>query len=167
MVSAIGKEFLFPHRHFCLDAVHGVGTGFKSGVTVGSGDSDDNAALANLEPANAMHHGNRTNGKFLLHLGAYVGQLLFCHHGIPFVLQILYWAAIKIIAHNTIEGHHGTVGGALDEVIDLLHAQWLCRDFKHQRPPLTGGMSASSSPSAKLVSGSTKSIWREKRVLAT
>src|SRR5918911_955787 len=141
MVSAIGKEFLFPHRHFCLHAVHGVGTGFKSGVTVGSGHSDDDAALANLKPANAVYHGNCPNGKFLLHLGADLGQLLFCHHG--------------------------TVGGTLNEVIDLLHAQWLCRDFKHQRPPLTGGMSASSSPSAKLVSGSTKSVWREKRVLAT
>src|SRR5574341_1064044 len=165
MVSAIGKELLFPYRDFSLHALHGIGTGFKSGVTVGGGHRDDDAALANLEPTNAMHHGNLTDGKFLLHLGTNLGQLFFCHRGIGFVLQILDWAAIKIVAHNTIEGHHGTVAGTLDEVIELLHAQRFCRDFKHQTPPLTGGISASSSPSAKGVSGSTKSICTAQRVL--
>src|SRR5262245_38484349 len=144
MVSTIGKELLFPYRDFSLHALHGVGTGFKSGVTVGGGHSDDDAALTNFEPANAMYYGNLTDGKFLLHLGADLGQLLLCHHSIRFVFQILDWTTIKIVAHNTIEGHHRTVAGTLDEVIQLLHAQWLCRDFKHQTTTLTGVMRASS-----------------------
>ena len=70
------------------------------------------------------------------------------------------------------ESHRRTIRGAkvwlgaFDQVIHLLHAQGLCRDAKHQAPPLTGGMSTSSSPAAKVVSGSTKSICKDKRVLA-
>src|SRR5215813_3892495 len=166
MVSTIGKELFFPHRDFSFDTIHSVGTGLKSRLSMGSGNRNDDAALTNVKASDTMHHGNRTDGKFLLYLSPDLGQLLFCHRGIRFVLQVVDRATVKIIAYDAIKGHHGAVCGTFDHIIHLLHAQGCCRDAKHQAPPLTGGMSTSSSPSAKVVSGSTKSICKEKRVLA-
>src|SRR5215510_8081983 len=166
MVSTIGKELFFPHRDFSFDTIHSVGTGLEGRVSMGSRNRDNNAALTNLKPSDTMHHSNLTHGKFLLYLSTDLGQLLFCHRGIRFVLQVEDRATVKIIAYNAIKSHNSAVCGAFDQVIDLLHVQGFCRDAKHQAPPLTGGMSTSSSPSAKIVFGSTKSICNEKRVLA-
>src|SRR5712691_1882685 len=166
MVGTIGKGLLFPHRDFSFDTIHSVGTGLEGRLSMGSCDRNDDAALTNFKASDTMHHGNLTDGKFLLHLSTDLGQLLFCHRSIRFVLQVADRATVKIIAYDAIKGHNGAVCGAFDQVIHLLHAQGFCRDAKHQAPPLTGGMSTSSSPSAKVVSGSTKSICKEKRVLA-
>src|SRR5215467_3462061 len=166
MVVAIGKELFFPHRDFSFDTIHSVSTGLEGRVSMGSRNRDNNAALANLKPSDTMHHGNLANSKFLLYLSTDLGKLLFGHRSIRFVLQVAHRATVKVIAHDAIKGHNGTVCGAFDQVIYLLHAQRVCRDAKHQLPPLTGGMSTSSSPSAKIVFGSTKSICKEQRVLA-
>src|SRR4030095_6272439 len=166
MVVTVGKELFFPHRDFSFDTIHSVGTGLKGRMSMGSCDRNDDAALTNFKVSDTMHHGNLTDSKFLLHFSTDLGQLLFCHRGIRFILQVADRATVKIIAYNAIKGYNGTVGGSFDQVIHLLHAQGFCRDAKHQAPPLTGGMSTSSSPSDKVVSGSTKSICKEKRVFA-
>src|SRR5215467_840523 len=166
MVGTIGKDLFFPHRNISFNTIHSIGTGLEGRVSMGSCNRDNNAALTNLKPSDTMHHSNLTNGKFLLHLSTDLGQLLFCHRSIRFVLQVANRTTVKIIAYDAIKGHNGAVCGAFDEVIHLLHTQGFCRDAKHQAPPLTGGMSTSSSPSAKIVFGSTKSICKEKRVLA-
>src|SRR5262245_49371000 len=158
MVSTVGKKFFFPHRDFSFDTIHSIGAGLEGRVSMGRCNRDDDAALTNVEPSDTMHHGNLTDSKLLLHLGTDLGQLLFCHRSIRFVLQVADRATVKIIAYDTIKGHNGTVRGTFDQVIYLLHAQGFCRDTKHQAPPLTGGMSTSSSPSAKIVFGSTKSM---------
>src|SRR4030095_13967485 len=116
MVSTIGKEFFFPHRDFSFDTIHSVGTGLEGSMSMGGGNRNDDAALTNLKASDTMHYGNLTDGKFLLYLGADLGHLVFCHSSICFILEITYRATIKIIAHNTVEGHHGAVCGALDEV---------------------------------------------------
>src|SRR5215510_5259955 len=166
MVGTVGKELFFPHWDFSFDTIHSVGTGLKGRLSMRSCDRNDDAALPNFKVSDTMYHGNLTDSKFLLHCSTDLGQLLFCHRGIRFVLQVANQATVKIIAYNTIKGHNGTVCGAFDQIIHLLHAQGFCRDAKHQAPPLTGGMSTSSSPSAKVVSGSTKSICKEKRVFS-
>src|SRR5262245_29010250 len=166
MVGTISKELFFPHRDFSFDTIHSVGTGLEGRMPMGSGNRNDDTALTNVKASDTVHHGNLTDSKFLLHLSPDFGQLLFCHRSIRFVLQVVDRATVKIIAYDAIKAHNSAVCRAFDQVIHLLHAQRFCRDAKHQAPPLTGGMSTSSSPSAKVVSGSTKSICKEKRVLA-
>ena len=84
MVGTIGKK-LFSTRDCGTDTIHSVGTGLEGSDVGGGGNRNDDAALPNLKPSDTMYHGNLTDGKFLLHLGADLGQLLFGHSGIRFV----------------------------------------------------------------------------------
>src|SRR5919108_2238618 len=154
MVGTIGKKLFLPHRDFSFDTLHSVGTGLEGRMSMGRCDRNDDATLTNFKASDTVHHGNLTDGKFLLHLSTDLGQFLCCHCRIRFVLQVAHRATVKIIAYDAIKGHNGAVCGAFDPVIHLLHAQGLGRDVKHQAPPPTGGMSTSSSPAANVVSGS-------------
>src|SRR4029450_8903798 len=97
MVSTIGKELFFPHRDFSFDTIHSVGTGLKGRMSMGRGNRNDDAALTNVKASNTRHEGNLTDSKFLLHLSTDLGELLFCHRSIRFVLQVVDRATVKII----------------------------------------------------------------------
>lgn len=107
--GAVLEVFLLPNRNSALEGVDGEAASFEGGRPVCRTDRDENAGLANFEPAKPMRNGDEVDGKFLAELDSNFSDFRKRHGFVSFIVQIERAPSTRMIAHATVEGDDGSV----------------------------------------------------------
>ena len=75
-------------------------------------DRDEDAGLANFEPAEPMHDGDAVDGEFRVNFGGDFSDFRERHRFVGFVVEIERAPAVRMVAHAAVEGDDGTVFGS-------------------------------------------------------
>src|SRR5215475_7684374 len=100
---AIFEIFLLPDWNGALQRVNQPAARLECGGAMGGKDRDQNATFADLDPPQAMHHGQVANGKTLARSTGKFPQFLERHRLVSFVIEIQRAAAAAVIADHAVE----------------------------------------------------------------
>src|SRR5690242_1264010 len=117
---AVFRDLFFPDGHGRLERINGVAAGLERLGAMRAGDHHDDAALADLQPPDAVDDGNVIGLPALFHLGGDGGHPLLGHLWVSIVFEVTDALAARVIAHNTLECDHAAIAGM--------------RRLAHQRP---------------------------------
>src|SRR5579884_664987 len=118
---AVFGDLFLPDGHGGLERVYGVAAGLEGLAAVGAGDDDDDAALADLQPADAVDHRHAVGAPAALDLGGDGGHLALGHLGVRLVFEVADALALVVVAHDAEEGDDAADGGVLDGAPQLGH----------------------------------------------
>src|SRR5713101_8266584 len=105
-----------------------------------------------------MDDGHLSNGPARFHLVADLGHNFFGHLGVGLIFEMDDVAPARKTASHTPKDDDRPVGFGTDGIFERDLLDRPIDDLEHalaQRPPLTGGMNAASSPSCSSKSGPT------------
>src|ERR1700726_3257727 len=67
---AVSEKLLLPDRHSALERIDAEPAGVERGGAMGRGDCDEHGSLTDLEPPEAVNHGETLDREFFAHLPA-------------------------------------------------------------------------------------------------
>src|SRR5271157_1124807 len=107
--GSILKILLFPDRNFALQRINGKLAGVERRRPVRRADGNKDACFADVQPSEAMHHGDPVNGKPFVDLRANLPHFRQRHGFVGFILQVSRGPAMRFVAHETIERDDGAI----------------------------------------------------------
>src|SRR5256712_5689921 len=141
--------FLFPDRHNPLDFVHRPCAGGERFRAVDGGTGDRDRIAADGYPADPVHDRHRDHAELRLR---HVDEIREGPNRHGLVDLVVERVDIGVGADGPEEHRDRARLVASDAVDDGLHVDRTALDPNHSKPPLTGGRSATSSPSRKTTS---------------
>src|SRR5256712_2787200 len=141
--------FLFPDRHNPLDFVHRPRAGGERLRAVDGGTGDRDRIAADGYPAAPVHHRQGDHAELRLR---HVDEIREGPDRHGFVALVVERVDIGVGADGPEEPRDRARLVVSDAVDDGLHVDRTALDPNHSKPPLTGGRSATSSPSRKTTS---------------
>src|SRR5271157_3141753 len=107
--SSILKILLFPDRHGALQHINGKPAGIKCRRPVRRADRNTDACFADVQPSEAMHHGDPVYGKSFVDLRANLAHFGQRHGFVSFIFKVFCGPAVRFVADETIERDDGAI----------------------------------------------------------
>src|SRR6185312_6570259 len=99
---AVFRDLFFPDGHGRLERIYRMAAGLERLGAMRAGDDDDDAALADLQPPDAMDDGDVIGLPTLLHLGGDGGHPLLGHLRVGVIFEVADTLAARVIAHDAL-----------------------------------------------------------------
>src|SRR5208283_1682735 len=107
--GSILKMLLFPDRNCALQSINGKLACVERRRPVRRADGNKDACFADVQPSEAMHHGDPVNGKPFVDLRANLAHFRQRHGFISFIFKVFCGPAMRFVAHETIERDDGAI----------------------------------------------------------
>src|SRR6266545_270488 len=157
------RRFGLPDRDDPLDLVHRPGARGKGLAAMRGGARDDRGILADRDAADPVHDRHLEDLELRLRALDERGERLLGHRHVHLVVQ---GAHARVGPHAPQEQDDRTGVVPPDPVHDGRHVDAGPLDRDHVRPPLTGGITATSSPSCKTTSGAAYFRFTAKSIVS-
>src|SRR5580658_5446688 len=112
--GAVLEIFLFPDRHSALESVNRKPASLERSRTVRRTDGDEDARLANFQPAKPVSDSDKVNRKFLVNLSRDFPDFSERHRFVSFVIQVQRASTVRMISHAAVERDDRAVFSSTD-----------------------------------------------------